>query len=650
MQKKNKQFSPSTYGFLRCGVASPEILVADIEFNTKKIIELIDDAVKAGCFFIVFPELSLTGYTCADLFLQKTLLDSCYPAISEIAHHTAKTKSTIILGAPIRSGGKLFNCAFFISQGEIKGIVPKTFICNYSEYYEKRWFASSKERTENEILIEGKPVPFGEDLLFEAENFPDCRIGIEICEDLWAVVPPSFSQSLAGATILANLSASSEALGKQEYRRELVKGQSARCFALYLYSAAGSGESTTDLAFGGGSIIAENGLILSETDRFSFDSCISYADCDLELMTSERMRNTSFGFEDQKMKYRKITFTLHEEKAGELLRSYPKMPFVPASIEKRSENCREIFSLQSVGLSKRIKHIGLRNVTLGISGGLDSTLALLVCVKSFDKLNLPRAGIHAISMPGFGTSTRTKDNCKALAKLLGVSFREISIIDTVDAHFKDISHDPKNHDIVFENAQARRRTHILMDIANQVGGIVVGTGDLSEIALGWSTYSGDHISMYGVNSGVPKTLVNYLIEWCAEQEFTGKTSLILHDICNTPISPELLPAGSDGEILQQTEKTIGPYILHDFFLYFSIRKNFSPDKILFIANHTFGDIYQEKEIKKWLRVFYERFFANQFKRSCMPDGVKVGTVALSPRGDWRMPSDASAKVWLDKLK
>jgi NAD+ synthase (glutamine-hydrolysing) len=501
------------------------------------------------------------------------------------------------------------------------------------------------------IVIEDHVIPFGTDLLFRASNMVDCTIGIEICEDLWAVEPPSGEMALAGATLIVNLSASDELLGKAEYRRELVKQQSARCLSAYLYADAGPGESTTDVVFAGHSFIAENGTILAETERFQFSTQMAITDVDIQRLTHERWLSSSFTTSASRQSFRFITYQLVSERASKitsLRRHVSSTPFVPADPAQRARHCREIFDIQSTGLAKRIQHIHTQHVSLGVSGGLDSTLALLVTCRTFDVLGLPRQGIVAITMPGFGTTSRTRSNAERMAELLGVTLRRIPIVDVVRQHFRDIGHDETQHDVTYENAQARERTQILMDIANQINGLAVGTGDLSELALGWCTYNGDHMSMYHINAGVPKTLVRYLIEWCAESEYTGDTAKILHDICVTPITPELLPVGDRQQ--QETETTIGPYLLHDFFLFYIVRYGFSPHKVFFLARQAFVDIYQPAEILIWMKVFYTRFFVNQFKRSAMPDGPKVGSVALSPRGDWRMPSDASGELWLKELE
>jgi NAD+ synthase (glutamine-hydrolysing) len=643
-------FKPSPFGFLRMAVASPELQVGDVAFNTDKIRQAIDQAVEQDCFFIVFPELCVTAYTCADLFMQNLLLVQARNAIMEIADYTAEKQVTVIIGAPLQVESSLFNCAVFISRGEILGIVPKTYLPNTMEFYEERWFSSGGNILGEEAEIGGLEVPFGVDLLFQATDWPDCRIGIEICEDVWVPNPPSGHMAVAGATVLVNLSASPEILAKEEYRRMLVRSQSARCLGVYAYASAGPGESSTDLVFSGHSLIAENGTILAETERFEFGTQLALADIDVERMTAERRRNNNFGAYEPSHPYHIIEFFPRECAVASLLRPIPQTPFVPPGEEECSQRCKEIFALQTTGLAKRYLHTGLSHAVIGLSGGIDSTLALLVTVKAFDKIGLERKNITAVTMPGFGTTQRTRSNAEKLAKYLGVDFRTIPIGPATLQHFKDISQPEERHDITYENAQARERTQVLMDLANQVNGLVIGTGDLSELALGWCTYNADHMSMYSVNSGVPKTLVRYLVNWCAKAEFSDETSLVLTDIIATPVSPELLPIDENGVNPQETEQEIGPYLLHDFFLYHAIRLHHRPQKIFLLARHAFGTEFDAEEIAQWLRVFYRRFFSQQFKRSCLPDGPKVGSVALSPRGDWRMPSDASVALWLKDLE
>ncbi len=639
----------SSYGMMRLGVVSPELRVADIAFNTERIVEAMDEAAARQCRFLVFPELCVTGYTCGDLFFQSALLDQTREALFRLAQESSRRQSVLAVGAPIEYAGRLFNCAVFIADGRILGVVPKTFLPNTSEFYEERWFSSSLDAPGNEILWRGERIPFGTDLLFKAENLEGCVVGVEVCEDAWVANPPSGEMAWGGATVLLNLSASPEILGKEEYRRTLVQSQSARCLAAYAYASAGPGESSTDLVFSGHSLIAEYGALLAQTERFSFETRLATADIDIDRLLGERRRNNSFVVAPRRS-FRQIPFTLPDAPAHTLQRDITATPFVPSGEEAQALRCREIFALQTTGLAKRLRHTGVQKAVVGLSGGLDSTLALLVMVKAFDALGIDREGIVAVTMPGFGTTSRTRGNAEGLAERLGVTLRTIPIDAAVRQHFADIGHPEEKHDITYENAQARERTQILMDVANQEGALVIGTGDLSELALGWCTYNADHMSMYGVNAGVPKTLVRYLVSWCAEEEFSGETAAILVDICNTPFSPELLPPDKDGEILQVTEDQVGPYLLHDFFLFHVVRLSFSPAKIIFLAQHAFGHTFSNEEILRWLMVFYRRFFSQQFKRSCLPDGPKVGSVALSPRGDWRMPSDASVALWLAQLE
>lgn len=649
--------NPLQFGFVRAAVVSPVLRVADVEFNIAEMIAAMGRASEQGVSLVLFPELGVTGYTCGDLFYQSLLLERARDALSALARATAENNIAAVVGLPLLQDGKIYNCAAFLCRGVLVGIVPKTYLPNTQEYYEERWFTSSRYALVDAVEINGARAPFGADLIFRATNVPGCVIGIEICEDLWAINAPSSDKALAGATILLNPSASDDTLGKWEYRTDLVAHQSGRCLAAYLYAGAGANESTTDVVFAGHSLIAEYGTELAITERFRFDTQMALADIDVERLVNERTKNTSFSAQMPVRKYRTLDFEFPSPRVTEpynLKRPLARMPFVPNDPERRALHCREIFALQATGLSKRLKHIGVKNVVIGISGGLDSTLALLVTIKAYDTLGLDRSGITAISMPGFGTTARTKSNAEKLAAQLGITFRTIPIVDAVRLHFRDIGHDENLHNVTYENAQARERTQILMDVANQINGIVVGTGDLSELALGWATYNGDHMSMYHVNAGVPKTLVRYLVDWVAESEFTGEVAAILHDIVATPITPELLPLAVDGKLQQETEVTVGPYVLHDFFLYYMIRHQFSPHKIFFLAEHAFcakrtAEEYDAPTILKWLGVFYRRFFSQQFKRSAMPDGPKVGSVALSPRGDWRMPSDASAALWLEQV-
>jgi len=652
MTKQNPEtvINLSAFGLMRIGVATPELRVADVDFNVAEICQVTRAASRQQCQLVLFPELSLTGYTCADLFFQQQLQQRVTTALLELAELSATENMTLVVGAPIAFAGRLFNCAAFIAAGKICGLVPKTFLPNSGEFYEQRWFSSATECPRDFYQLGGQQVPIGTDLLFQADNFPVALIGIEICEDVWSVYPPSGSQALAGATLLLNLSASPEILGKQAYRRELVAAQSARCLSAYAYASAGPNESSTDLVFSGHSLIAENGRILTETERFQFSSQLAIADVDLDRLTGERERNTTFAAGRPERNFRIQPFLLTQQKVSVLQRRVGRTPFVPPDDVERTARCSEIFQLQTSGLIKRLRHTGSRNVVIGLSGGLDSTLALLVTAKAFDLLGIDRQGIIAITMPGFGTTERTRGNAEELAELLGTELRVIPIDAAVCQHFRDIGHDGMTLDVTYENSQARERTQILMDVANRVGGLVIGTGDLSELALGWCTYNGDHMSMYAVNCGVPKTLVRYLVAWCAEVEFSGRTTVVLHDVCATPVSPELLPPDRDGNINQFTEQVVGPYELHDFFLYQVVRMHFPPRKVLMLAEQAFAADYSRETLVRWLRQFYRRFFSQQFKRSCLPDGPKIGTVALSPRGDWRMPSDAVVDLWLKQLE
>jgi NAD+ synthase (glutamine-hydrolysing) len=637
-------------GMIRVAAVSPALKVADVAFNLEAIEEATLQAADQGAHLVVFPELALTGYSCGDLFYQQSLLESVREGLKTLTTLSDQTGMILIVGAPVRQSGRLFNAAIVMSHGRICGVVPKTYLPNTQEFYEERWFSSAADLVDDQLTWLDEAPPFGTDLLFDVDGMPDCLFGIEICEDGWVANPPSGGMAVAGATLLINLSASPEILGKCSYRRALVESQSARCLAAYVYASAGPGESSTDLVFSGHSLISENGQILAETRRFQFTSQMAIADIDIQHLVHERLRNNSYAASQADQDFLLVPVEVAERPAVKLLRPIARSPFVPVDIAERQGRCEEIFAIQTTGLMKRLMHTNSQKVVLGISGGLDSTLALLVTVKAFDRLKRSRDDILAITMPGFGTTDRTRGNAEALAGELGVGFRTISIVAAVYQHFTDIGQNPEIHDITYENSQARERTQILMDLANQIGGLVVGTGDMSELALGWATYNGDHMSMYGVNSSVPKTLVRYLIEWCAEAEFSGRTAEVLRDVCATPVSPELLPPGADGGISQITEEHVGPYELHDFFLFQVVRNQFAPRKILDLASRAFAGDYSQAEILKWLKFFYRRFFAQQFKRSCLPDGPKVGSVTLSPRGDWRMPSDASAALWLAELE
>ncbi len=632
----------TNYGFVKAASAIPALTVGDCKFNAGEIKKMILRAAEAGVQIVCFPELSVTGYTCGDLFRQQLLIEQAEASIIEILSDTRTSDIVFIIGTPIRSRDKLFNAAAVCSKGEVLGLVPKTFLPNYNEFYEKRRFASADEVIEKNIVYCGNYVPFGADLLFHCGEF---IFGAEICEDLWAPVPPSSGLALAGAHIIFNLSASNELVGKHDYLKSLIQQQSARCIAGYVYASSGWGESTTDLVFSGNGIICENGSVLAQSERFLFDEQLIVTDIDIDRLKADRQNISSFVPKFVQT-YRIVGVELPEIEKFKLLRSVDPHPFVPSETQC-GERCGEIFSVQIGGLAKRLSHTGIKTSVIGVSGGLDSTLALLVCAKTYDKLRLPRENIIGVTMPGYGTTERTYNNALHLMRSLGITVRKIDITAACDLHFKDIGHDPSVHDVTFENAQARERTQILMDIANQTGGLVVGTGDMSELALGWATYNGDHISMYGVNSSVPKTLVRSLVTWIAETQMDTSVKATLTDVLCTPVSPELLPADGDGKIAQRTEDIVGPYELHDFFLYYMIRFGFAPRKIFFLAKHAFGRKYSVKEIRNWQTIFYRRFFAQQFKRSCMPDGPKVGSVNLSPRGDWRMPSDASADLWLN---
>ena len=638
------------YGFIRVAAAVPSIKVADCEYNAEKIIMLITKASEEQVQFLVFPELSLTAYTCGDLFLQQKLLMDAEVQLNRILASTQDTNMVFITGMPVYADNQLFSCGVVIQSGKILGVVPKTYIPGYSEFYEERWFAPGTKALSDRVKLCGQKVPFGTDLLFEeAVNNKIC-FGLEICEDLWVPVSPSSYEAVSGATLIFNLSASNEIVGKYEYRRELVKQQSARCTAGYIYASAGVHESTTDVVFGGHAIISEYGTVLAESERFSQADELIIADVDIDKLISDRRKNTSFMECVCDKKYRKIEFNLPGHTFNKLKRRIESHPFVPSDISVRDKRCQEIFAIQTSGLAKRLTHTGMKHAVLGISGGLDSTLALLVTASTFDKLNIPRKNILAVTMPGFGTTGETYNNALKLMEHIGVGRCEIDIKDACLQHFEDIGHNPEVHDVTYENVQARERTQILMDIANKTGGLVVGTGDLSEMALGWSTYNGDHMSMYSVNCSIPKTLVQFLVAWAADNIVDERTKNVLHRILDTPISPELLPPDPDGQICQKTEDIVGPYELHDFFLYHMVRYGAPPEKILFMADMAFNGKYDVKTIKRWLKVFYKRFFSQQFKRSCVPDGPKVGTISLSPRGDWRMPSDASAAAWLKELE
>lgn len=633
------------YGFIKVCAACADIKVADVEYNTRHIISAIEESAANGSQLTVFPELCLTGYTCGDLFNQGVLTDSAVKAIWEIARATEYISTLVFVGAPVMCCGRLYNCAVAISRGKVLGVVPKSYLPTYGEFYERRHFSPAEN--ENGIVeICGQNVPFGTKLLFAAENCKDFVVGCEICEDLWVPQSPSISHALAGATIIANLSCSDEVVCKAEYRRDLVGMQSAKLICGYIYSDAGDGESTTDMVFAGHNLICENGALLAESKLF--ENGLVYTEIDVQKLAFERSRTASTYFGGEKPQGYTVVGFMTDNREGMLTRHFATMPFVPSSDEKLAERTSLILNMQAKGLEKRLSHTHATTAVIGVSGGLDSALALLVVRRAFIALGKPLKDIIAVTMPGFGTTTRTHSNSEKLIRALGATFREISVVDSVMQHFSDIGHDASIRDVTYENAQARMRTLVLMDLANKTGGIVVGTGDLSELALGWATYNGDHMSMYAVNSSVPKTLVKHLVRFEADN-LGGECGAVLNDILETDISPELLPPDESGKIAQKTEDLVGPYVLHDFFLYYAIRWSFSPAKIRYIAGKAFDGIYDDAVILKWLKNFYRRFFGQQFKRSCMPDGVKVGSVTLSPRGDWRMPSDAVSDLWLKLL-
>ncbi|CUN31542.1 Glutamine-dependent NAD(+) synthetase [[Ruminococcus] torques] len=631
-------------GFVKVAAATPDIRVADVEFNTQNIINAMEEAQKNGAKILVFPELCVTGYTCSDLFDHSVLLKASRKALLEIAENTNDKDMLVFVGAPLEVNGKLYNVAVAMNQGEIIGFTTKTFLPNYGEFYEMRQFAPGPQ-TVREITFEGKKIPFGPQILFQAEGMEELVVAAEICEDVWSPVPPSIQAALEGATVIVNCSASDETIGKDTYRRALISGQSARLISGYIYANAGEGESTTDLVFGGHNIIAENGTILKESSRYVNE--IIYSEIDLQRITGERRKNTTFQPLDEETLVR-VPFTVEETKTF-LTRTFPKKPFVPSDEQTRAQRCEEILTIQAMGLKKRLAHTNARTAVVGISGGLDSTLALLVTARAFDMLGRDKKDIIAVTMPCFGTTDRTYQNACEMSKKVGATLIEVPIADAVNVHFRDIGHDPEDHSVTYENCQARERTQVLMDIANKTWGMVIGTGDLSELALGWATYNGDHMSMYGVNASVPKTLVRHLVKYAADDTKDEALKNVLYDVLDTPVSPELLPP-KDGDIAQKTEDLVGPYELHDFFLYFMLRFGYEPSKIFRIACMTFDGEYDKETIFKWLETFCRRFFSQQFKRSCLPDGPKVGTVALSPRGDWRMPSDACVAVWMRDLE
>lgn len=644
------------YNFVRAAAVVPKTRVADPLFNIGEIINAAGTAASEGADIIVFPELAITSYTCADLFRQKMLLKSSLDALKSFLVFSNTVSSVIVLGIPLQMEGKLFNCAAVLQNGKVLGVVPKTYIPNNNEFYEARWFASSRESGVETIELFGKTVPFKPQIIFKSVCSREFSFSVEICEDLWAVIPPGSMHALAGAELILNISSSNELAGKSLYRRNLVKAQSASALCGYVYTSSGIGESTTDTVYGGHSLIAENGKLLAENRRFLTDTSILYADIDLDIIRHERMNNISYsrifpGLKKDSYSVLKLAADTNTgDNASILIRNVEPRPFIPDNEINRRERCEEILTIQSTGLATRLAHTGINSVVIGLSGGLDSTLAFLVTVEAFAKLKLDLSGIHLITMPGFGTTVRTRGNVEKLCNAMGLSLERISIVDASARHLEDIGHDGTTTDITYENSQARERTQILMDKANLLGALVIGTGDLSELALGWCTYNGDHMSMYAVNSGVPKTLVSYLIRYYKEERASREVARILEDIIATPISPELLPPDKEGRILQKTEDKVGPYELHDFYLYNVVRFALDPLKILFLAETAFGSKYSRDTLKKWLKEFYRRFFSQQFKRSAIPDGPKVGTIALSPRADWRMPSDASVSLWLEELE
>ncbi len=639
-------------GFVKVAVSTPELKVADCKFNREQMVKIAGEMAEQGVKLLAFPEFSLTGYTCHDLFLQDTLLQGAERELFTYVKETKKWNLVSVLGMPLEHRGRLYNVAVVICKGEILGIIPKSHVPNYGEFYELRQFAPWQGENDRHIFAdreENYKVPIGTKIIFENDNWADFSFGIELCEDLWVPAPPSGELAVQGAKILINLSASDELTGKAGYRRELVKNQSARTLSAYLYADAGEGESTQDMVFAGHNMIVENGIFLEESKPFAEQKNL-ITEVDLARLRNERRKMNTFVLqhEDTKSGFERIRFILGNQEETKLTRRVEKTPFVPSSKSHREERCDEILNIQSAGLAKRLKHTGCKNAVIGLSGGLDSTLALLVTIRAFDRLGLSHEGIESVTMPCFGTTNRTYDNAVTLARELGTTLREIRIEEAVNIHFRDIGHNPEMQDITYENGQARERTQILMDVANQVNGMVIGTGDMSELALGWATYNGDHMSMYGVNCSVPKTLVRYLVQYYADTAENAKLKKALYDVLDTPVSPELLPP-REGEIAQRTEDIVGPYELHDFFLYYVLRCGFTPSKIFRLAVYAFENEYDKETIYQWLSTFCHRFFRQQFKRSCLPDGPKVGTVSVSPRGDLRMPSDASDALWKEEL-
>lgn len=633
-------------GFLKVCAVSPRVTVAGVQSNLNAALQEIEKANKNKVQILVFPELFLSGYTCGDLFLQTALQDACKSALTAVCRATENSALVVVIGLPLKFGASLYNCAAVVQNGMVVAVIPKTYIPNYNEYYEKRWFASG-DGVNGTIKLNEQEVPFGQTLVRLSD---DAVLGVELCEDLWTPSTPSTSLALSGANIIVNLSASNEVVTKNDYRKNLICMQSAKDFCAYIYASAGVGESTTDLVFSGACTVAENGALLSEGERFAFNGSMAEACIDIEKLNAERAHNTSFTDAAKKLKEKlsevSTPVEVSDMEYNEVNRSFDPHPFVPSDTAEKDERCREILSIQSHALAKRMSHIGAKKAIIGISGGLDSTLALLVTARALKILNLPNENMICVTMPGFGTTDRTYQNAVDLIHAFGATFMEISIRNAARGHMADIGHDESVHDITYENTQARERTQILMDLANKHGAVLVGTGDLSELALGWCTYNADHMSMYGVNAGVPKTLVRHLVRSEAQQ-LPEEISKILNDILDTPVSPELLPPDENGNIQQKTEETLGPYEVHDFYLYHFLRFGTRPEKLLFMASRAFAGIYTEEQLKNWLKLFVRRFFTNQFKRSCLPDGPKVGSASLSPRGDWRMPSDADCSVWLD---
>jgi len=635
------------FGFIKVASAIPIVKIADCKHNTAQILSLVKKAEKDNVQIVCFPELSITAYTCGDLFHQQILIKSAQEHLCYLLEETKKSEIIFIVGLPVIQSNRLFNAAVVCQSGKILGVIPKTYLPNNNESCEKRWFTSGKDALSNEINLCGQNVPFGCNTLFSTG---EVCFAVEIGEDLWIPQSPSIQHALNGAQVTFNLSATNELIDKNSYLKQLIAQQSAKCVAGYVYCSAGFGESSTDLVFAGNGLIAENGTFLAESNRFSFEEQIISSEIDIEKLNSDRLKNTGFTQEKPNTtNYQTVVFQLPELEETILSRTINPSPFVPP-VPKMTEHCEEILSIQVGGLATRLFHTGIKQVVLGISGGIDSTLALLVCIKTFDKLNIPRKNITGITMPGFGTTERTYNNAIQLMQSLGISIKEIDIKAACEQHFKDIEHDSSVADTTFENAQARERTQILMDYANKINGIVIGTGDLSELALGWATYNGDHISMYGVNASIPKTLIKHLVRHVAETQVDASSKATLLDIIDTPVSPELLPTDEEGKCTQKTEDVVGPYELHDFFMYYTLRFGFSPAKIFFLATQAFENKYSKEIIKKWIQVFFKRFFNQQFKRSCSPDAPKVGSVSLSPRGDWRMPSDASSEEWLKEIE